>query len=379
MRLGEAPVEGSDMVEQSSAGSAPLTSGAAEGRTRDLRRWRFWAAWMLGLGGVLAVLAVFSPEFFRVRNLLNVARQGSIVGVTSIGMTVVILTAGIDLSVGSLLALSAVTSATLLDMGLPVLLVVFIALLVGAAVGAVNGMGVAFLGITPFVMTLAAMVAVRGLAYRVTDGAPQSFDNSGGILSTLGSGSLGFLPGPFVIFLVIAVLGWLLLRYTAFGRYVYGIGGSSEAARLSGVPIKRTLILAYVISGMCAGIAGIMTAARLSTGDPTAGNLVELDSIAATVIGGTSLMGGVGGVGGTIFGAMLLALVSNILNLIGVSPFDQYVAKGLVIVAAVLIGARTAKRRRVVPTSNSEDSGAGVSAGSGKQGMARLLRGRKDA
>jgi ribose transport system permease protein len=165
------------------------------------------------------------------------------------------------------------------------------------------------------------------------------------VLDFLGSGGIGRVPGPLLVFAALAVAGGLVLRYLPFGRYVYAIGGSREAARLSGVRTSRNIIGAYAVSGACAGLAGIMTASRLSVGDPTAGNLAELDAIAAVVIGGTSLMGGVGGMPGTVAGALLLAVVSNLLNLTGVSPFDQQIVKGLVIVAAVLLAGQALRRR----------------------------------
>ena len=297
------------------------------------------------LVALLVITAVIAPEFFQVRNILNVARQASIVGVIAIGMTFVILTGGIDLSVGSILALCAVATAGVINADVPVPLIIVAAVALGAAVGVVNGLGVALLKIQPFIMTLAMMVLIRGLTLRVTDGGPKSFESDSGLLNFFGSGELGPLPGPLVVFGLIAIAGILVLRYFSFGRFLYAIGGSIEAARLSGVRTSRTLIAAYAVSGACAGVAGLMTAARLSVGDPIAGNLAELDAIAAVVIGGTSLMGGVGGAAGTVAGALLLAILSNVLNLVGVSPFDQQIVKGLVIIAAVLLAARATKRR----------------------------------
>lgn len=317
--------------------------------------------WPEGIGGgswklviplvalVLAGIAIFAPEFFQTQNLVNVSRQGAIIGVVAVGMTVVILTGGIDLSVGSTLALSTVTVATLADAGWPILATAAAAMAVGMAGGAVNGIGVAVLGIQPFVMTLATMVAVRGLALRVTNGGPRLFRSESPLLEFFGAGRLFGIPGPFLVFLLLVLGGWFLLRYTSFGRYIYAVGGSAEAARLSAVPIRWTLLGAYVLSGALAGIGGFMTAARLSVGDPSGGSLLELDAIAAVVIGGTSLAGGVGGMGGTLIGTLLLALVSNVMNLMGVSPFDQYIAKGALIVAAVLLGAQAAKRRARTP------------------------------
>jgi ribose transport system permease protein len=296
---------------------------------------------------VVVVLAVviFIPTFFQPSNLVNVGRQSAIVGVIAIGMTFVILTGGIDLSVGAILALSGVTTAMLINNGVSIELSMIAALAVGLAVGVINGAGVALLGIQPFIMTLATMVAIQGLSLRLTSGGPQAFNNSNQIFSVIGSGNLFGIPGPFLVFIVVSVVGILVLRYLAFGRYVYAIGGSLEAARLSGVQTSRTLIIAYAISGVCAGLAGVMTASRLGVGDPTAGSLSNLDAITAVVIGGTSLVGGTGGAVGTVFGALLLAVLSNVMNLIGISPFDQQIVKGAVIVIAVLVAVQASRRR----------------------------------
>ena len=297
------------------------------------------------VAALLAATAILAPDFFQPRNLLNVARQASIVGVISIGMTFVILTGGIDLSVGAILALCGVATAVMVIAGLPLALVIPAAIALGVAVGLLNGMGVALLKIQPFIMTLAMMVLARGAALRVTNGGPKQFLSSNPVLDFLGSGGLGPIPGPVVIFALVAIAGVIVLRYFAFGLHIYAVGGSLEAARLSGVHTSRTRIGAYAISGACAGIAGLMSAARLSVGDPIAGNLVELDSITAVVIGGTSLMGGSGGALGTIGGALLLAVLSNVMNLVGISPFDQLIVKGFVIIGAVLLAARATTPR----------------------------------
>jgi ribose transport system permease protein len=297
------------------------------------------------LVALIALTGVIAPEFFKVDNLLNVGRQASIVGVIAVGMTFVILTGGIDLSVGSILAIAAVVMAIMLDDGYPLAVTIPAVIALGIVSGALNGVGIALLGIQPFIMTLATLVIGRGVALRITDGGPQDFLSTSGVVDFLGSGGIGRIPGPLFVFLALAALGWVALRYLPFGRYLYAIGGSREAARLSGVKTSRNLIAAYAVSGACAALAGIMTASRLSVGDPTAGNLAELDAIAAVVIGGTSLAGGIGGMPGTVAGAFLLAVVSNLLNLTGVSPFDQQIVKGLVIIAAVLLAAQTLKRR----------------------------------
>jgi len=294
---------------------------------------------------LLVALAIFVPTFYQPANLLNVARQSSIVGVVAIGMTFVILTGGIDLSVGSTLALSGVTMAMLINQGMVAGVAILIALLVGVGVGIINGFIVADLKIQPFIATLATMVAITGVALRVTSGGPQPFDNAGEIFNFLGSGNVLGLPGPFLVFLIVSVIAILALRYLAFGRYLYAIGGSPEAARLTGVPTRRTLFIAYAISGLAAALAGVMTASRLGVGAPTAGGLANLDAITAVVIGGTSLMGGIGGAVGTVFGALLLAVLSNLMNLIGISPFDQQTVKGAVIVLAVLLAMQATRKR----------------------------------
>lgn len=293
---------------------------------------------------LIAVVAMLVPTFFSVPNLLNVGRQAAITGVIAIGMTFVILTAGIDLSVGSTLAVSGVTVALMVTAGAPPVLAVLSALLVGVAIGLFNGIGAAVFDIQPFIMTLATMVAVQGLSLRLTRGGPIQFDNDDFIFHVMGSGNVIGLPSPFVIFIIVSTLGILALRYLTFGRGIYAIGGSLEAARLSGVPTRRTLVVAYVISGVCAALAGVMTASRLGSGDPIGGSLANMDAITAVVIGGTSLLGGRGGAVGTVLGSLLLAVLSNLMNLTGISPFDQQIVKGLVIIAAVLLASRNLKR-----------------------------------
>lgn len=285
---------------------------------------------------ILAFTAIFTPEFFNIVNITNVIRQASVVGVVAIGMTFVILTGGIDLSVGAILAVSGVSFAMMLNHGLSVPIAILFVLLIGIVAGMINGIGSTFLGIQPFIMTLATMAIGDGAALLLTNGTPQSFNSNSQIINFVGNGGIGPIPGPAILFALIIIVSWMSLRYLPFGRFVYGIGGSQDAARLSGVRTTRILLIVYAISGLCAAVAGIITASRLYVGHPTANSDINLDSIAAVVIGGTSLMGGKGGVGGTILGALLLAMVANLLNLLGVSPYNQQIAKGIIIVAAVL-------------------------------------------
>jgi ribose transport system permease protein len=313
---------------------------AAPARATALRRARAYLPTAALLAVVIVVTAIITPEFFNERNLLNVARQSSTTGVVAIGMTFVILTAGIDLSVGSVLAFTGVMFAILLQHDMAVPLACLITLALGAAVGAVNGFGAAYLRIQPFIMTLAMLAIAGGLALAVTDGSEQSFEASGGLLDLLGNGDVLGLPGPFVIFVVVAVVAWLVLRYLPFGRYVYAVGGSVEASFLSGVKVRRVILAVYLIAGLTAALAGLINTSRLGVGEPNAGGLTNLDAIAMVVIGGTSLFGGRGGVGGTVAGVLLLTIVSNVLNLEGVSAYNQQIARGVIIVIAVLVTSR---------------------------------------
>ncbi|MGY1631836.1 ABC transporter permease [Geodermatophilus sp. SYSU D01186] len=330
-------------------------AGAGENGPAENRRGPLAAVAkaLLGGGTPLAVIAVLlvatyliSPNFFGLDNLINVSRQAAIVGVVAVGMTFVILSGGIDLSVGSVLAVVGVASAMLVGDGVNPLLVLLLGLLIGLVFGVLNGLGVTFLGIQPFIMTLAMLVIARGVALRISEGGPQAFQTDSGLWAFFGSAKLGPVPGPLIIFLVVAILAWVVLRYTPFGRKVYAVGGNIEVARLSGVRVNRIRIAVYAISGLTAALAGLMITARLSVGAPTAGSLMELEAIAAVVIGGTSLMGGIGGVAGAVLGAFLLAVLANLLNLLGVGAFDQQIVRGLIIIAAVVITSTTLRMRR---------------------------------
>lgn len=296
---------------------------------------------------ILLVLIVFmmigsflSPHFLTASNLLNVARQMSIVGIVGMGMTFVILTAGIDLSVGSTLGLSAVTAAWLLSSGVfwPVALV--LAIFVGAAVGALNGLGITRGGIQPFIMTLAMLVIVRGFTMTVSSGQPIPLGDVSSSIAWVGSGNFLGLPVPVWILGVVFAFSSFVLRNTRFGWHVYAVGGNLEGARRSGLNTKRTLSWVYVIAGAYAAIASLIIVSRITVGAPLQGAGLELDAIAVVVIGGTSLFGGVGAVGTTLIGAAILSVVDNLLNLLGVSPFSQQIVKGLIILGAVLLERR---------------------------------------
>ena len=288
--------------------------------------------------------ALISDAFLNPFNLINVARQVALFGIVSIGMTFVILTAGIDLSVGSIVAVAAVVSALLLDAGVSVPLVMLAGLGVGVALGAVNGAGITLGRLPPFIMTLGMMVMGRGLAMTISDGHPIHFKDASADFAWLGQGYLLRLPVPVWIFAVVAISAYVVLRYTPFGRNIYAVGSNPEAARLAGIDVRLVVFSVYVISGALSALSALIFVSRLTVGEPVAGVGLELEAIAVTVIGGTSLFGGEGGVVGTVMGAAIFAVLANILNLAGVSPFTQQIVKGAIIVFAVLF--ETQRRRR---------------------------------
>ena len=331
----------------SSKHSSPTAAASLTGRQRALRELRRMGPVLGVLVLLLIALAVFVPTFYGPANLANVAQQSAQVGVVSVGMTFVIITAGIDLSVGSVMAGSSVLSGFLLTGHVPGFVVILACLAVGAVCGGLNALLVSRMRIQPFVATLATSAIIGGLVMQSTNGTQLQVSLiTDPLLTFMGSGSVVGIPGPFIIFLGVALIAGGILRYTAFGRYVYAVGGSQEAARLSGIPVAPVLYGAYAIAGVTSAIAGLMYTAYLNVGDPTAGSLISLDAIAAVVIGGTSLAGGTGRILGTVFGALLLAVLANVLDLLGVSPFMQQTMKGVVIVLAVIITVIVARRSR---------------------------------
>jgi ribose transport system permease protein len=292
--------------------------------------------------GILAVLilivilmAIIAPNFLSLSNGLNVARAISVNAILAAGMTLVILTAGIDLSVGSVVALSGVASVLLWTNGVPTLFAVLGGILVGALVGVVNGGLIAYLGLPAFIVTLGALTYVRGLSYSLTNAQPLIAEGLG--FRGLGNGAVANVPAPVIVMVVIYALLWFVLERTKFGRHIYAVGGNAEAARLAGIKVRWVLVRVYVIMGACAGLAGVIFAARVESGQPRAGEGYELDAIAAVVLGGTSLMGGRGRLSGTLIGALIIGVLSNGLVLMNVPFFWQLVIKGLVIVIAVAI------------------------------------------
>jgi ribose transport system permease protein len=282
-------------------------------------------------------LAFLSPDFLTVGNVLDVTRQVSINAVISFGMTLSILLGGIDLSVGSILAVSSVLAAILMKAGYDAVLAILIAIVAGAVMGAVNGVVIAKGKVAPFIATLGMMTLLRGVALVLSNGSPISGFPSY-TFALLGGGYVGHLiPIPVVWMLVMFALFWFVLTKTVFGRHVYATGGNPEAAKLSGVKTDGVQIVVYTISGAMAALAGMILTSRLDSAQPTAGAGYELDAITAVVLGGTSLAGGRGWIFGTLVGALIIGVLNNGLNLLGVSSFYQQVIKGSVILLAVLL------------------------------------------
>lgn len=288
----------------------------------------------------LVALCIFGfaryGAFLTPENLLNVLRQNSMVGLVALGMTFVILTAGIDLSVGALLAVGGIVAAILSEQGSAVAIIAG----VGAAtlLGVVNGVVIAKVRIQPFVVTLAMMIAARGLALAATGEQSVPLSRDADLLAWLGRGRVGPVPAPVLLLFVAYAIGWFTLRYTRFGRHVYATGDDRDAARLLGLDTDRVLVATYALSGALAGLAGVVLAARLGAGQPVAGTGWELDAIAAVVVGGTLLTGGQGGAGLTLVGVLLLGVMLNLLNLEGtLSPWWQWVVRGVFLLAVVVI------------------------------------------
>ncbi len=299
---------------------------------------------VIGLAALCAVLWALTPYFLTVSNLLNIAQQTSINAIVAVGMTFVIISGGIDLSVGSIVALSGVVLGTLLQAGQPLPIAVSAAIAAGVACGLVNGALVSVGGLPPFIATLGMMSVARGAALVFTEGRPVSGFDEG--FRSLATGSIGFIPAPVAVMILVYAVAQLVLTRTTFGRYVYAIGGNEEATRLSGVAVRFHKTTIYGVSGLMSAVAAIVLTARLNSAQPIAGMMYELDAIAATVIGGTSLMGGEGTLAGTLVGALIMGVLRNGLNLLGVSSFLQQIVIGAVIVVAVLVDTILKRQRR---------------------------------
>jgi inositol transport system permease protein len=301
--------------------------------------------------GMCVLLALFSPDnsFLKPQNLINVVRQISVIGLLALGVMLTIIALGIDLSLGSVLAFSAVVSASLVqqqgwkealypNLELPAIIAVLAGLGVGLFLGGFNGFLIATFRIPPFIATLGMMTMARGFAYIYSNGRPVSTLREEFLW--IGGGDIFGIPVPIVIFVTVIVLTHLMLNFTRFGRHIYAIGGNETAARVSGVNIASTKLRIYAFSGLMAGLGGIVITARTQSATPALGIGYELDAIASAVIGGTSFAGGIGTVWGTVVGALIIGVMNNGLDLLNVSPFYQQVVKGVIIIIAIIIDER---------------------------------------
>jgi len=297
---------------------------------------------LVGLVIITVILSIMSPNFLTLDNVFNVLRQVSINALIAFGMTFVILTGGIDLSVGSILALASALTAGMLASGMDPLLTVLLGLLAGAFMGALNGLIITKGKVAPFIATLATMTVFRGLTLVYTDGRPITGLNESTMVELMGRGYFGWIPVPIIWMLTTYFILYFILKKTTFGRRVYAIGGNEEASILSGIRVDRVKLWVYSITGTLSALAGIILASRLNSAQPTAGAAYELDAIAAVVLGGTSLSGGKGWIFGTLVGALIIGVLNNGLNLMNVSSFYQQVVKGGVILLAVLLDRKKA-------------------------------------
>ena len=301
-----------------------------------LSRYGIYIAFLI----LLVFLTVASPAFLTPTNIINIVRQISVIGIIAVGMTYVIITGGIDLSVGAIVALAGVITTSLVRKGDPHSLFIAIGagLLVGVASGAFSGLFITRLNVPPFIATLATLTIVKGITYIFTNGRPITGLSDNFI--HIGRGSVGFMPILVIIYLSVVIVGAFFLKRTKFGRYVLAVGVNEKAASVSGVNTPAIKFSCYVINGFCAALAGILLAARIQTGQPASGNGYELDAITSAVIGGTSLSGGVGSITGSVVGMLIIGTMTNGLDLLNVSSYYQQVIKGFIILIAVLSDSR---------------------------------------
>jgi ribose transport system permease protein len=292
---------------------------------------------------LIVVFSLFENSFLKVNNIINILRQVSIVGICAVGMTFVILTGGMDLSVGSVIGVSAVSSALLMSGGTNPLLAVLLAIMIGAATGLINGFFINNVGIAPIIVTLGMMTLLRGAAYIISGGLPVYGIPENYLF--MGQGYVGGIPVPVIFMVVIFSLGYFILNKTTFGRSVYGIGGNAEASRLSGVNVKGVIYRVYAFAGVLYSLAGLILLARVNSGQPKSGSGYEMDVITACVLGGISVSGGEGRVGGVIVGVLFMGTLANGMILMNVPEFWQWVVQGSVLILAVSLDKWTMKSK----------------------------------
>lgn len=288
---------------------------------------------LIGLMALFLFLSFFTDSFLKVSNLMQVLRQICINALLAYGMTFVLIIGGIDLTVGSVVGASGVMMVILLNNGFHIAVAFLLSIAVGAFVGLINGSITALTGMPPFIVTLSMQGSIRGIAYVITDGRSVACESSA--FDAIGNGKIFGVPMPIYIVIITTIIISIILYYTKFGRRMYAVGGNVVAAKFSGIHVKKITIMVYIISGILSALAGIILASRMYSGQPTAGQGYESDAIAAAVLGGTSFNGGIGTIGGTIIGALVIGFLSNGLNLLHVSSYVQMIIKGIVIIVAV--------------------------------------------
>lgn len=309
------------------------------------KAWLLKQKSLIALLLLIAIVSSLSPNFFTVSNLFNILQQTSVNAIMAVGMTLVILTSGIDLSVGSLLALTGAVAASLVGLEVNALVAVASSLVLGAGIGAITGVIVAKGNVQAFIATLVMMLLLRGVTLVYTNGSPVNtgFSANADLFGWFGIGRPLGIPIPVFLMAVVFLAAWYMLHHTRLGRYIYALGGNEAATRLSGIRVNRVKIIVYSLCGMLAALAGTIEVARLSSAQPTAGTGYELDAIAAVVLGGTSLAGGKGRITGTLIGALILGFLNNGLNLLGVPSYYQTIVKAVVILLAVLVDNKSSK------------------------------------
>lgn len=304
----------------------------------------------MGILLALIVMCIFfsvaTSAFLSTNNIANIARQISIVGICAVGMTMVILTGGIDLSVGSLIGLSAVVSAVLMNNGVPVIAAVLITLVIGMLVGFLNGFCINVLQIPPMITTLGIMISLRGAVYLISGGMPVYGVPEG--FKILGQGSIGIVPVCVLLMIIVFIIGYIILNKTVFGRQIYGIGGNAETARLSGVSVSGVIYKIYSIAGIFGALAGLILMSRVNSGQPSAGDGYEMDIITAVVLGGVSVSGGEGKITKVIVGVIFMGVLANGMMMLNINEYWQRVVKGLVLLVAVAIDIRSREKKAKV-------------------------------
>ncbi|TJX00985.1 MAG: ABC transporter permease, partial [Mesorhizobium sp.] len=279
------------------------------------------------------ILSVATPSFASANNISNLLRQGSMIAILAVGQTFVIITGGIDLSVGAVVGFATVIVAMLINAGVPIFLAILITLLVGVAIGLFHGFGIVKMGLPPFIITLATLTSLRGIGLLMTNGNSISINNDA--FQTFSRSSFAGVPNLFWMVILVGIPAYVFLHHSRWGRYLFSVGSNAEASRLSGVNVQRTIYMAYTLSGLCAAFVGVLLASRIGIGNPTQAEGWELQAIASSVIGGTSLFGAVGSVHGPLLGAFILATINNGANLLNVNAFWQRIITGVLIIVIV--------------------------------------------